>query len=115
MINAKTTPYIVYFLVAAVILFALAAIIASRSGGSSAEAQYTTCSMTLDDQNFDLNSIKSGPVMSDEFLTTQIIEARISNFDFHVKLTQDSDTFEVITVDNVTYVKSPTGALGARW
>ena len=28
MVNAKTTPYIVYFLVAAVILFALAAIIA---------------------------------------------------------------------------------------
>ena len=62
MVNAKTTPYIVYFLVAAVIVFALAAIIASRFREPSDTLGVSRdCVGTTAYQDFDFDIRVSGP------------------------------------------------------
>ena len=79
-------------------------------GVSAQQVQYTTCEMTLADQDFDLRSTRKAPIMSDEFLTTHTIEARVSNYDYHLNFTQGSDTMEVMKVGDEAYVKAPGGS-----
>ena len=107
MVNAKTAPYIVYFLVAAVILFALAAIIASRSGGTSAEIQYTTCTQFEEEHDFDVKAIITGfGLDTGDPLMTRTSDIRVSGLDVHIISTNEG---EHIVKDGTFYTKPPGG------
>ena len=108
MINVRN---IVYFLVAAVILFALAAIIASRSGGSSAEIQYTTCTMTQDEHDFDVKATVTGPDWGKLPIVKYTSDIRVSGNDIHmVDLMEGASApREHIVKDGTYYTKPPGG------
>ncbi|MCE2463950.1 MAG: hypothetical protein J4F46_08615 [Dehalococcoidia bacterium] len=111
MVNTKTAPYIAYFLVAAVILLALAAIIASRWGGASRQVQYTTCVQTEGQHDFDLASTVDTHEAGEA--VTLHIEAKVSGDDFHLvgweKWKKDQTT-EYIGKDGEHYMREPWGS-----
>lgn len=111
MVNSKTTPYIVYFLVAAVVLFALAAIIASRSGGSSTEIQYTTCVQTEAERDFDVKATIIGPDWRQLPLVKYTSDIRVSEEDVHVIVAQEgsNEVWEHILKDGEYYSKVTGG------
>ena len=108
MVNAKTAPYIVYFLVAAVILLALAAIIASRWGGASRQVQYITCQQTEEEHDFDLAVTQVGPVRGELPNKTFKYKVEVSGEDFHMVGSEEGKEFgEHIAKDGVHYERDP--------
>ena len=110
MINVRN---IVYFIVAAVILLALAAIIASRWGGASSEIQYTTCTQTEDEQDFDLVVEHIAAAGGEGEVRPTMFDVRVSGEDFHMIIGPDAvgAVGEYMVKDGVHYGKK----VGGEW
>ena len=87
----------------------MAAIIASRWGSVSAE--YTTCTQTADEHNFDVKATVTGPDWGRPPLVTWDLDIKVSGKDIHISSTnQDTNkTREHIVKDGTFYTKFPNG------